>query len=143
MTATPHDRLFKLAFSDPGHAAEFFRSVLPPVVVQHIDFRTSRRMPLGDERALEERRRVLVLARGFTVAHGSDVRRELGLLKRAFQDVGGEGPRSRASSSWITSQGMERIDQGKECGAPISMTTGCGSMGRTSCLSFCCTSARS
>jgi predicted transposase YdaD len=45
MTATPHDRLFKLAFSDPRHAAEFFRSVLPPDVVQHIDFRTLRAEP--------------------------------------------------------------------------------------------------
>jgi predicted transposase/invertase (TIGR01784 family) len=42
MTATPHDSLFKLAFSNPQYAAEFFRSVLPPVVVQHIDFRTLR-----------------------------------------------------------------------------------------------------
>jgi hypothetical protein len=42
MTATPHDRLFKLAFSDLQHAAELFRSVLPPAVVRHIDFRTLR-----------------------------------------------------------------------------------------------------
>jgi hypothetical protein len=42
MTGTPHDRLFKLAFSDPQHAAELFRSVLPPAVVRHIDFGTLR-----------------------------------------------------------------------------------------------------
>jgi predicted transposase/invertase (TIGR01784 family) len=42
MTGTPHDLLFKLAFSDPQHAAELFRSVLPPAVLRHIDFGTLR-----------------------------------------------------------------------------------------------------
>jgi hypothetical protein len=42
MTTTPHDRLFKFAFSHPRHAADFFRSVLPPAVVQQIDFDTLR-----------------------------------------------------------------------------------------------------
>ena len=37
---TPHDRLFKSTFSQPAHAIELFRSVLPPAVVQHIDFDT-------------------------------------------------------------------------------------------------------
>src|SRR5690606_33029405 len=43
---------------------------------------------LGDERALEERRRVLMLARGLSAVHRGDVGRELGLLKRAFQNIG-------------------------------------------------------
>jgi predicted transposase YdaD len=40
MIATPHDRLFKATFSQPQHAAELLRSVLPAAVVRHIDFGT-------------------------------------------------------------------------------------------------------
>jgi predicted transposase/invertase (TIGR01784 family) len=43
--STPHDRLFKSTFSQPVHAIELFRSVLPPAVVQHIDFDTLRLEP--------------------------------------------------------------------------------------------------
>jgi predicted transposase/invertase (TIGR01784 family) len=42
---TPHDRLFKSTFSQPANAIELFRSVLPPAVVQHIDFDTLRVEP--------------------------------------------------------------------------------------------------
>jgi predicted transposase/invertase (TIGR01784 family) len=40
MSSTPHDSLFKHTFSQPQHAIELFRSVLPPAVVPHIDFDT-------------------------------------------------------------------------------------------------------
>lgn len=40
MIATPHDRLFKATFSQPQHAAELLRSVLPVAVTRHIDFGT-------------------------------------------------------------------------------------------------------
>jgi predicted transposase/invertase (TIGR01784 family) len=45
MTATPHDALFKHTFSQPQHAIELFRSLLPPAVVRHIDFDTLRVEP--------------------------------------------------------------------------------------------------
>ena len=45
MTSTPHDALFKYTFSQPQHAIELFRSVLPPAVVQHIDFDTLEMKP--------------------------------------------------------------------------------------------------
>jgi hypothetical protein len=41
MSSTPHDALFKHTFSQPQHAIELLRSVLPPAVVRHIDFDTS------------------------------------------------------------------------------------------------------
>ena len=40
MISTPHDLLFKSTFSQPQHAVELFRSLLPPGVVRHIDFST-------------------------------------------------------------------------------------------------------
>ncbi len=40
MISTPHDLLFKSTFSQPQHAVELFRSLLPPGVVRHIDFGT-------------------------------------------------------------------------------------------------------
>jgi predicted transposase/invertase (TIGR01784 family) len=40
MSSTPHDALFKHTFSQPQHAIELLRSVLPPAVVRHIDFDT-------------------------------------------------------------------------------------------------------
>jgi predicted transposase/invertase (TIGR01784 family) len=42
MSSTPHDALFKRMFSQPQHASELFRSLLPPAVVRHIDFGTLR-----------------------------------------------------------------------------------------------------
>ena len=45
MTSTPHDALFKYTFSQPQHAIELFRSVLPPAVVPHINFDTLRMEP--------------------------------------------------------------------------------------------------
>jgi predicted transposase/invertase (TIGR01784 family) len=45
MTSTPHDALFKYTFSQPQHAIELFRSVLPPAVVRHIDFDTLEMKP--------------------------------------------------------------------------------------------------
>jgi predicted transposase/invertase (TIGR01784 family) len=45
MSSTPHDSLFKYTFSQPQHAIELFRSVLPPAVVPHIDFDTLRMEP--------------------------------------------------------------------------------------------------
>ena len=45
MSATPHDALFKHTFSQPQHAIELFRSLLPAAVVQHIDFDSLRGEP--------------------------------------------------------------------------------------------------
>jgi hypothetical protein len=45
MSTTPHDALFKHTFSQPQHAIELFRSLLPAAVVQHIDFDTLRGEP--------------------------------------------------------------------------------------------------
>jgi hypothetical protein len=45
MTTTPHDALFKYTFSQPQHAIELFRSVLPAAVLPHIDFGTLRMEP--------------------------------------------------------------------------------------------------
>lgn len=44
-TTTPHDALVKLTFSRIEHAAQMFRSVLPPALVAQIDFRTLKRAP--------------------------------------------------------------------------------------------------
>src|SRR5687767_10926302 len=56
MTPTPHDSLFKSVFSQVEHAAGMLRSVLPPELVQHIDFATLALRPgsFVDE-ALKER----------------------------------------------------------------------------------------
>ena len=51
------------------------------------DLREQQPHALGDEGALEERLRVLVLGRCLARVHGGDVRGELGLLERAFQHV--------------------------------------------------------
>jgi predicted transposase YdaD len=40
MISTPHDRLFKVTFSQPQHAAELLRSVLPAAAVRHIAWDT-------------------------------------------------------------------------------------------------------
>jgi Putative transposase, YhgA-like len=40
MSSKPRDALFKHTFSQPQHAIELLRSVLPPAVVRHIDFDT-------------------------------------------------------------------------------------------------------
>ncbi len=40
MTSTPHDALFKAVFSQPEHAAVELRSVLPPALVERIDWST-------------------------------------------------------------------------------------------------------
>ena len=45
MSATPHDALFKHTFSQPQHAIELFRSLLPPAVLPHIDFDTLQMEP--------------------------------------------------------------------------------------------------
>jgi predicted transposase/invertase (TIGR01784 family) len=45
MSSTPHDSLFKYTFSQPQHAAELFRSVLPHALVPHIDFDTLQMEP--------------------------------------------------------------------------------------------------
>jgi predicted transposase YdaD len=45
MISTPHDRLFKLTFSQPQHAAELLRSVLPAATVRHIDWNSLRVEP--------------------------------------------------------------------------------------------------
>lgn len=40
--STPHDRLFKSTFSQPEHAIELLRSLLPADIAQHLDFATLR-----------------------------------------------------------------------------------------------------
>src|SRR5262245_41307803 len=39
-TNTPHDAIFKAAFENPAQAAGELRAVLPPEIVERIDWRT-------------------------------------------------------------------------------------------------------
>jgi len=72
----PPERSLKLDHGLAAFAVEALR-----------DLRQEEPHPFGDERPLVESRSVLVLARRLAVTNGSDVRRELRLLKGALQDV--------------------------------------------------------
>jgi predicted transposase/invertase (TIGR01784 family) len=45
MTSTPHDALFKAAFSQPEHAAGVLRAALPPAIVALLDFSSLTLLP--------------------------------------------------------------------------------------------------
>ncbi|MBI5498512.1 MAG: Rpn family recombination-promoting nuclease/putative transposase [Deltaproteobacteria bacterium] len=63
MATTPHDALFKYAFSEPRRAAEVLRSVLPPAVVGAVDWDTLELRPGSYvDAALAQRHSDLVFA---------------------------------------------------------------------------------
>jgi predicted transposase YdaD len=43
VTSSPHDALFKASFESPSNAAALFRQVLPPELVEAIDWETIQR----------------------------------------------------------------------------------------------------
>ena len=58
MTTTPHDALFKAAFSKPHHARGLLRELLPAPLGRRIDWRTLRLesgIAVGDEDLGEQR----------------------------------------------------------------------------------------
>src|SRR4051812_42410507 len=66
VTATPHDALFKAAFSKLRHAKGRLRELLPPAVVRRLDFLTLRiesGIAVGDEDLDEQRMDLLYSAR--------------------------------------------------------------------------------
>ena len=59
--SSPHDRLFRAIFRKPQHAVELFRAVLPPELVQQLDFDgLEERQSGGVDESLDERRADLV-----------------------------------------------------------------------------------